>query len=53
MKIILTGATGYIGKHLLKRLSAKHDIFCIVRKSSDLSEIQPFIKHLIILNKTV
>ena len=50
MKIILTGATGYIGKHLLKRLSAKHDIFCIVRKSSDLSEIQPFIKHLIILN---
>lgn len=50
MKIILTGATGYIGKFILKRLYKEHDIFCIVRKSSDLSEIQSFIKHVIILS---
>lgn len=36
MKILITGATGFIGKALIKRLSgAGHEIVCIVRKTSD------------------
>ena len=35
MKILLTGATGYIGKRLLPRLIAEgHELFCCVRERS-------------------
>ena len=35
MKILITGATGFIGKHLTRRLlEHKYDIYSIIRKSS-------------------
>jgi nucleoside-diphosphate-sugar epimerase len=35
VKILITGATGFIGKRLLERLLAKgHDVVCLVRKTS-------------------
>lgn len=35
MKIFITGATGFIGKQLLKELTADgHDLFCLVRKTN-------------------
>jgi len=37
MKILISGATGFIGKHLVKRLKKEHHIVCaIVRPSTDL-----------------
>lgn len=32
MKLILTGATGFIGRHLVSRLSAHHEVFALVRE---------------------
>lgn len=49
MKIILTGATGYIGKHVLQRLYKNNDVWCTVRKSSDLSKIKDYASHVIIM----
>lgn len=40
MKILVTGATGFIGQNLVKEfVSSNFDIFCIVRKDSDISKI--------------
>jgi dihydroflavonol-4-reductase len=39
MKIFITGATGFIGSHLLKRLAqTKHELHCLVRRISPASE---------------
>jgi CDP-paratose synthetase len=36
MKILISGSTGFIGKHLVKRLlSKKYDIYAIVRNTKD------------------
>lgn len=36
MKIFITGATGFIGSHLVRRLKQTgHQLFCLVRKTSD------------------
>ncbi len=41
MKIFITGATGFIGTHLVKRLTqTEHKLFCLVRKTSDVSELK-------------
>lgn len=41
MNIVMTGATAYIGKKLLKRLNAEgHKVYALVRESSDISEIE-------------
>ena len=32
MRILITGATGLVGKRLLKRLSKKHNIIAVSRK---------------------
>lgn len=35
MKLFITGATGFIGTHLIKRLAqTEHQLFCLVRKTS-------------------
>jgi len=40
MKILVTGATGFIGKHLVKKLVSKgHRIRCLVRKTSRKGDI--------------
>lgn len=44
MEILLTGATGFIGSHLLELLiHQKHNVTILVRKSSDFWRIKPFL----------
>jgi nucleoside-diphosphate-sugar epimerase len=37
MNILVTGATGFIGRHLVSTLSKAHSVRCLVRKTSDTS----------------
>ncbi len=32
MKILLTGANGFVGRHLLDRLAGTHELFALVRQ---------------------
>src|SRR4051812_34549086 len=32
MRVLVTGATGFIGRHLLPRLAAEHDVYGLVRR---------------------
>lgn len=41
-KIFITGATGFIGKALIKKISKKYDIQCFIRKNSDLDCFKKF-----------
>jgi len=36
MKILITGGTGFIGKHFIKRSKTKHDLCALVRPSTNL-----------------
>lgn len=41
MKIFITGATGFIGSHLVRRLiEANHQVTCLVRQTSDTSKLE-------------
>ena len=41
MRIFITGATGFIGTHLVRRLSqTEHKLCCLVRKTSRVSELK-------------
>jgi dihydroflavonol-4-reductase len=41
MEIFITGATGFIGTHLVKRLiRTEHKLFCLVREKSDIRELE-------------
>ena len=41
MKILITGATGFIGTHLVKRLAqTEHEVCCLIRKTSDTCELK-------------
>ena len=41
MKIFITGATGFIGTHLVKRLAqTEHTLYCLVRKTSNIRELK-------------
>lgn len=51
MKIVVTGATGYIGNYLTKALSREHEIYAIVRKTSNTTDIQDYIKKIIYYRK--
>lgn len=43
MKILLTGATGFIGRNLFSSLQKEHDVYVLTRTSSDVSCLSP--KH--------
>lgn len=41
LKIVLTGASGFLGSHLVDRLlEESHEVHCIVRKTSNLKYLQ-------------
>jgi dihydroflavonol-4-reductase len=41
MRIFITGGTGFIGTHLVERLSrTDHELYCLVRKTSDVSTLK-------------
>jgi dihydroflavonol-4-reductase len=41
MKIFITGATGFIGTHLVNRLAqTEHELICLVRKTSNISQLE-------------
>jgi len=41
MKIFITGATGFIGRHVAKRLAqTEHQMRCLVRETSDVNELK-------------
>ena len=41
MNIFITGATGFIGSHLVKRLArTEHELFCLVRTTSHVGELE-------------
>jgi nucleoside-diphosphate-sugar epimerase len=42
MNILITGATGFIGRHLTGALFKTHSIRCLVRKKSDISVLKNF-----------
>ncbi|MCM8792664.1 MAG: NAD(P)-dependent oxidoreductase [Candidatus Omnitrophica bacterium] len=43
MNILVTGATGFIGRHLVKRLlEARHSVRCLVRKASNINNLKNF-----------
>jgi len=40
MNVLITGATGFIGKHLTAALSKTYSVRCLVRKTSDIKELR-------------
>jgi len=42
MNILITGATGFIGKYLTEALSKTYSVRCLVRKNSDISGLRNF-----------
>jgi dihydroflavonol-4-reductase len=49
MNIFITGATGFIGSHVAKRLAqTEHQMRCLVRETSDVSELKKLEATLII-----
>ncbi len=40
MNILVTGATGFIGRHLVEALSKSHSVRCLARKSSDITPLK-------------
>ncbi len=48
MKIVVTGATGYIGQKLVAALSKDNQVFALVRENSDRSQIKEYVKEFIL-----
>jgi nucleoside-diphosphate-sugar epimerase len=40
MNVLITGATGFIGRHLTATLSKTYPVRCLVRKTSDIKELR-------------
>ena len=51
MKILITGATGFIGKNLIQRLSKQHELHLLVRPSTNYASLT--IKHIFVFNENI
>ncbi|MBN1471554.1 MAG: NAD-dependent epimerase/dehydratase family protein [Syntrophaceae bacterium] len=48
MKVFITGGTGFIGRHLLRRMAqTKHEFYCLARKTSDTRELKDLGAHIV------
>lgn len=48
-RVLVTGATGFIGYHLVKRLSEHGvDVSCLIRKRSRAAQLEPFDPHFVL-----
>ena len=45
MIIVITGATGYIGNAVAKRLSKENEVWCAVRHTSDMHRIEHMMQN--------
>ncbi len=49
MKILITGATGFIGQHLIKRLLLRGDsLYALIRNTTDLALLPNEVKQLLL-----
>ena len=39
--ILVTGATGFVGKHFVKAAMKKYKVICLARETSDISILPP------------
>lgn len=53
MKIVITGATGYIGRHMIVPLSKNNEVYAIVRKTSDTSMIEDIVERVLVYDSNV
>ncbi len=51
-RVIISGATGYIGIHLVEALVKRHEVYAIVRKQSKLDKLKKYLsaEHIILLD---
>jgi len=43
--ILVTGATGFVGKHFVRAAISKYKIFCLVRETSDISVLPDGVEY--------
>lgn len=41
MKVLVTGGSGFVGRHLVPELARAHDVVCVLRAPSDRSRLEP------------
>ena len=51
-RLIISGATGYIGIHLTAELVSKYDVYAIVRRKSNLEDLRKYVpdQHIIVMD---
>lgn len=44
MRLLVTGASGFVGRNFIKTYGNKYQIYAIVRKNSNINEIEKYCK---------